>query len=344
MCYFIVQYTQIYFLAWRNFGRIVCYLKHLLSFPIQSICSDNKDCQNLPPLSGGLGYVNEGLGDASVCGDPSYRNYHKTLHHSLPEGTTHERLGEEVPNILFYPGADRLEGNHHLMEERLAREESEKNYSEAVRRKSVNTTTWFRTFLSEVRAASGCSYELLLSTVHRWSVAEVVPSWFRPYLTEVQPAHVWEEGKYFETAFRNGVVAGQDTTSSSTSSSSSSSSSSLDTSFSPMMKNSSLLYGPDIYDFIELLHEVNIACSIGFRDHLEGYVRDQFIYIFTYLHLYVRLISSSPLLSSPFLSSHLSAKWSTVVTKMVVGFRELLKLLIVKTKWRTRPCPRLVCH
>ena len=205
-----------------------------------------------------------------------------TLHHSIPDGTNQERLAEEVVTCLRYPGADRLDEEHLLVEEQSAREESEKNYLEAIRRKSVYTTTWFRMFLSEVRTASACSYELVLNAVCRWSVAEVVPTWFRPYLTEVKPACVWGNGGYFEAAFRDGVAAGLAPTSSSSSlassssssslsaSSSSSSSSSLNNPFSPMTKNCCLLYGPDIYDFIELLHEVNIACSIGFRDHLEG--------------------------------------------------------------------------
>ena len=243
----------------------------------------------MPFLSGGLGYRNEGLGCGALS--PLYAGKTMnakrevssmgTLHHSIPDGTNQERLAEEVATCLRYPGADRLDEDHLLIEEQSAREESEKNYLETIRRKSVYTTTWFRTFLSEVRTASACSYELVLNAVYSWSVAEVVPTWFRPYLTEVQPACVWENGEYFEAAFRDGVVAGLDPTSSSsslassTSSSSSlsaaaSSSSTLNTSFSPMMKNSCLLYGPDIYDFIELLHEVNIACSIGFRDHLEG--------------------------------------------------------------------------
>ena len=49
--------------------------------------------------------------------------------------------------------------------------------------------------------------------------------------------------------------------------------SSLPTSFPPCMADSSLLYGPDIYDFLELLHEVNLAHSSRFRNFSIGCVR-----------------------------------------------------------------------
>ena len=70
---------------------------------------------------------------------------------------------------------------------------------------------------------------------------------------------------------------------SSTSSSSASSSSSSMPSFHPSLSSSSLpasckadrflLYGPDVYDFLELLHEVNIAYSMQFRNFSVGCVR-----------------------------------------------------------------------
>ena len=70
---------------------------------------------------------------------------------------------------------------------------------------------------------------------------------------------------------------------SSTSSSSASSSSSSMPSFHPSLSSSSLpasckadhflLYGPDVYDFLELLHEVNIAYSMQFRNFSIGCVR-----------------------------------------------------------------------
>ena len=58
--------------------------------------------------------------------------------------------------------------------------------------------------------------------------------------------------------------------SSSSSSSSASSSASSSSSCYVSSKSLSTVYGPDIYDFIELLHEVHVSYSAAFRDFSPG--------------------------------------------------------------------------
>ena len=160
--------------------------------------------------------------------------------HSIPSNVPHERVAEEVLTHFCYPGADRLDEETLLREERKAREHSERNYLEAAVRER-NDTRW-------EQSSNSSAFSLSHSN-----------SSSPPYSSS--------------SSSSSSSSASSSSASSSSSSSSSPQSTSLPTSFPHFMSDSSLLYGPDVYDFLELLHEVNVAYSMCFRNFSEGYVR-----------------------------------------------------------------------